>query len=80
MNTNLYADANIRARQDKMTTRNLDAMLALPIHLRADAYAEAQYAINRTGLRPSDALAQAIRAVRQHGGRPAINGPTHQPS
>ncbi len=74
MNNNLYADANICARQDKMTTRNLDALLALPVHLRADAYAEARYAMNCTALRPSDALEQAIRRVRQHGGRPASGG------
>ena len=70
MNT-IYTDENIRARGDKMTARNLDDMLALPINLRADAYAEAHYAMNCTGLRPSEALYQAIRTVRTHNGRPA---------
>lgn len=68
---NTYTDEQIRSRTDKMTTRNLDEMLALPLHLRADAYAEARYAMNCTALRPSDALYQAIRTVRAHNGRPA---------
>lgn len=67
-----YTDEQIRARTDKMTTRNLDDMLALPVHLRGQAYAEAHYAMNCTGLRPSEALYQAIRTVRQHGGRPEV--------
>ena len=70
MITYTHTDAHILARQDKMTTRNLDDMLALPVQLRAAAYAEAHYAMNCTGLRPSDALAQAIRTVRTHNGRP----------
>lgn len=69
MNT-IHTDENIRARTDKMTTRNLHDMLALPEHLRGAAYAEAHYAMNCTGLRPSDALYQAIRTVRTHNGRP----------
>lgn len=74
MNTaDLYSDENIRAREDKMTTRNLDAMLALPVELRADAYAEAHYTMNMIGGRPSDALGMAIRTVRERGGRPATD-------
>jgi len=65
-----YTDEAIRARTDKMTTRNLEDMLALPVHLRADAYAEAAYAMNMTGNRPSYALYEAIRTVRERGGRP----------
>lgn len=66
-----YTDAAILARTDKMTTRNLEDVLALPEHLRAAAYAEAGYAMNMTGNRPSHALYEAIRTVRAHGGRPA---------
>jgi len=69
MSTN-YTDEAIRARTDKMTTRNLDDLIALPVELRADAYAEAAYAMNMTGNRPSYAMYEAIRTVRTHGGRP----------
>jgi hypothetical protein len=71
-NTYIHTDEHIRAREDLMTKRNLDDMLALPVHLRAAAYAEAHYAMNCTGLRPSAALYQAIRTVRTHNGRPAV--------
>lgn len=65
-----YTDEAICARTDKMTTRNLDDLLALPIHLRAEAFAEAHHAMNMTGHRPSYALYEAIRTVRERGGRP----------
>ena len=70
MNT-IYTDEHIRARGDKMTKRNLDDLLALPENLRGAAYAEAIYAMNCTGMLPSEALYSAIQIVRRHNGLPA---------
>jgi hypothetical protein len=70
----IYTDEYLLTREDKMTTRNLNDLLELPINLRSDAYAEAHYAMNMTPLRPSEALHQAIRTVRDHNGRPIFGG------